>query len=78
MNILKIIRITANAEEIPPIVNNLFLLILVVLYKYVEIPLILLNIKAKKNKKFSVEKPTIIADILSIKKKIISNLVDGL
>lgn len=78
MNILKIIRITANAEEIPPTVNNLFLLILVVLYKYVEIPLILLNIKAKKNKKFSIEKPTIIADILSIKKKIISNLVDGL
>lgn len=78
MNILKIIRITANAEEIPPTVNNLFLLILVVLYKYVEIPLILLNMKAKKNKKFSIEKPTIIADILSIKKKIISNLVDGL
>lgn len=78
MNILKIIRIAANVEEIPPIVNNLFLLILVVLYKYVEIPLILLNIKAKKNKKFSIEKPTIIADILSIKKKIISNLVDGL
>lgn len=78
MNILKIIRITANAEEIPPIVNNLFLLILVVLYKYVEIPLILLNIKAKKNKKSSIEKLTIIADILSIKKKIISYLVDGL
>ena len=78
MNILKIIRITANAEEIPPIVNNLFLLILVVLYKYVEIPLILLNIKAKKNKKFSIERLTIIADILSIKKKIISYLVDGL
>lgn len=78
MNILKIIRITANVEEIPPIVNNLFLLILVVLYKYVEIPLILLNIKAKKNKKSSIEKLTIIADILSIKKKIISYLVDGL
>ena len=78
MNIFKIIRITANVEEIPPIVNNLFLLILVVLYKYVEMPLILLNIKAKKNKKFSIEKPTIIADILSIKKKIISYLVDGL
>lgn len=78
MNILRFIRITANVEEITPIINNLFLLILVVLYKYAEIPLILLNIKAKKNKKSSIEKPAIIADILSIKKKIISNLVDGL
>lgn len=78
MNILRFIRITANAEEIPPIINNLSLLRLVVFHKYVEMPLILLNIKAKKNKKFSIEKLTIIADILSIKKKIISYLVDGL
>lgn len=78
MNILRLIRITANIEETIPIINNLFLLILVVLYKYVEIPQILLNIKAKKNKKFFTERPKIIADILSIKKKIISHLVDGL